>query len=588
MQPETIELAGSHVRLETLAHRHAEGLARAAATAPRLYRWSPVPQGVDGFHAYVETALGWRTAGTAVPFAIVRLSDQTVVGSTRIWNIERWAWPRDHPLAGRSDPDACEIGYTWLTASAIRTAVNTETKLLLLTLVFEQWQTQRVCFHADARNERSRAALERLGARFEGLLRAHRLAVDATPRTSVRFSILASEWPMVKERLHQRLPAAATCNSQSQARVSRRQSPGGAGRTNRSVVQIGALAPLTRPGWVEAGHHLLAGLELAVRDVNDSGGIAGRPLELEVRDTAADPRRAATAVDELARHGVAALVGEYHSVVARAAAARADALGVPFLCSSAVLDALTEKRTDWVARLSPPQSQGWQIYADFLLRGGHSRIAVAAESSVYWASGIRVLRDYLGPRGGTIIEFDMSALAASAVCDELVDTRATALLLLVGHPEPAVSIVKSVRHDQRLTEITIGAPAGQPEFAEWSNLLGADGAAIPFLRYLPERLTSVGVRVERALRQRFAEPPSFVAFEGYDSVAALADLLRRQGVNRARIAESWRRVAVEGTRGQISFVRKPGISVWQCASSPIQVVDRDPAGPDRFRVLHAN
>ncbi|MGW4774786.1 ABC transporter substrate-binding protein [Nocardia sp. NPDC004278] len=118
-----------------------------------------------------------------------------------------------------------------------------------------------------------------------------------------------------------------------------------------------------------------------------------------VRDTAADPQRAAAAVDELARLGVAALAGEYHSVVARAAAARADALGVPFLCSSAVLDALTEQPTEWIARLAPAQSHGWQIYAHFLLSAGHSRIAVAAESSAYWVSGARILRDYLAPRG---------------------------------------------------------------------------------------------------------------------------------------------------------------------------------------------
>src|ERR671919_923804 len=103
--------------------------------------------------------------------------------------------------------------------------------------------------------------------------------------------------------------------------------PAGAERTDGSSVQIGALVPLTRPGWVEAGRHLLAGLELGVRDVNDAGGIAGRPLELVVRDTAADPQRAAAAVDELARLGVAALAGEDHSLLARAAAARADALG---------------------------------------------------------------------------------------------------------------------------------------------------------------------------------------------------------------------------------------------------------------------
>src|SRR6185295_19751300 len=151
-----------------------------------------------------------------------------------------------------------------------------------------------------------------------------------------------------------------------------------------------------------------AGLELAARDVNDVGGIGGRPLELVVRDTAADPRKAAAAVDELAGLGVAALAGEYHSVVARSIAARADALGLPFLCSSAVLDALTEQPTTWVARLAPAQSHGWRIYADFLLGAGHRRIAVAAQPSVYWATGTRILRDYLAARGGSVLEFDIN------------------------------------------------------------------------------------------------------------------------------------------------------------------------------------
>jgi ABC-type branched-subunit amino acid transport system substrate-binding protein len=356
---------------------------------------------------------------------------------------------------------------------------------------------------------------------------------------------------------------------------------------DKSAIQIGALVPLTRPGWVEAGRHLLGGLELAARDVNDAGGIVGRPLQLLIRDTAGDAQRAAAAVVELTRLGVAAFGGEYHSVVARAAAAKADALGVPFLCSSAVLDALTEEPTDWVARLAPAQSQGWQVYADFLLGAGHSRIAVAIEPSVYWASGAGVLRDYLSARGGTVIGLDVRVLDPTAVCDELVANRATALLLLVGYPDPAVSIVTSVRRDQRLAEVMIGAPAGQPEFADWSKLLGDDSVAIPFLRYLPERLGPLGVRVETALHGRLAEAPSFVAFEGYDTVVVLADVLRSHGADRARIAESWPRVAVEGTRGQIQFSRTPGISVWQWVWPPIQIVDRDPAKPDRFRVLHA-
>lgn len=340
---------------------------------------------------------------------------------------------------------------------------------------------------------------------------------------------------------------------------------------NTSAVRIGALVPLTRPGWVEAGQHLLAGLELAVEDVNTAGG---RPVELVVRDTAADPQRAVAAVDELAGLGVAAVVGEYHSVVARAVAARADALGLPFLCSSAVLDELTEQPTDWVARIAPAQSHGWRIYADFLLNAGHRRIAVAAQPSAYWASGTRILRDHLAQHGGTVID-----IASTDVCDELVDSHATALLLLVGFPEPAVSIVQAVRRDQRLTHVMIGAPAGQPEFPEWATLLGDGGARVPFLRYLPEQLNPLGARVETALRQRLGQPPSFVAFEGYDTITVLADLLP---------SHDWSRVDVVGTRGPIRLSRVPGISVWQWVWAPVQVVEREPGANGRFRILHVN
>jgi ABC-type branched-subunit amino acid transport system substrate-binding protein len=369
--------------------------------------------------------------------------------------------------------------------------------------------------------------------------------------------------------------------------VSAPPSPPGAGPPDRSAVRVGALAPLTPPGWVEAGRHLLAGIELAVGDVNDAGGIGGRPLELVIRDTAADPQRATAAVAEFARLGVAAVAGEYHSVVARAAAAEADARGLPFLCSSAVLDALTQAPSDWVARLAPAQSHGWPIYAGFLLGAGHRRIALAAEPSVYWASGTAILRDYLAPRGGSVTELDARALAPAAVCDELARSGATALLLLAGFPEPAVSIVRAVRRDRRLAGVMLGAPAGQPEFGEWWALLGDDGVAVPFLRYRPERLSPLGAGVETALRQRLAEAPSFVAFEGYDTIAVLAGLLRDHGPDRARPVESWPRVAVEGTRGHIRFSRTPGISVWQWAWPPVEVVDRDPAQPGSFRIRRA-
>ncbi|MFC7219328.1 ABC transporter substrate-binding protein [Streptomyces polyrhachis] len=365
-------------------------------------------------------------------------------------------------------------------------------------------------------------------------------------------------------------------------------SPPGTEALDGSSVRIGALVPLSRPGWTGAGRQLLAGLESAVRDANGAGGVGGRPLELVVRDTAADPRRAEAAVEELAGLGVAALAGEYHSVVARAAAVRADALGLPFLCSSAVLDVLTEERTPWVARLAPAQSRGWRVYADFLLGAGHRRIAVAAQPSAYWAAGTRVLREYLAPRGGTVVELDMSALTPAAVCDALAADGASALLLLVGHPEPAVPLVRAVRRDPRLAGVLVGAPAGQPEFADWEASLGGDGAAVPFLRYLPERLTPLGARVGAALREQLSEAPSFVAFEGYDTVTVLAEVLRSHGTDPARIAAAWPQVAVEGTRGPIRFTRVPGIGVWQWTWAPVQVADRDPARPGRFRVLHTD
>jgi N-acetyltransferase len=194
-------LAGKYVRLEPLDYSYTDGLVAAAAADPSLYQWSLVPQDKAAVASYIDTALAWQKAGSAVSFVIVRAEDDAVVGSTRFFNIERWAWPQSHLRHGRQHPDACEIGYTWLTRSAIRTAANTESKLLMLTHAFETWQMLRVCLHTDARNLRSRAAIERIGAKFEGILRSHRMAADYIPRDSARFSIIVEEWPDVKRRL---------------------------------------------------------------------------------------------------------------------------------------------------------------------------------------------------------------------------------------------------------------------------------------------------------------------------------------------------------------------------------------------------
>jgi RimJ/RimL family protein N-acetyltransferase len=205
MGTQNLVLSGRHIRLEPLDHGHVDGLATAASVDRTLYQWSPIPQGKAEAITYVDTALAWLDAGTALPFVTVRVEDGVVIGSTRFFNLERWAWPPGHARHGRQAPDACEIGYTWLTRSAIRTGANTEGKLLMLTHAFETWEVLRVCLHTDVRNQRSRAAIERIGGKFEGILRSHRIAADFIARDSARFSIVAAEWPEVKQRLRRML-----------------------------------------------------------------------------------------------------------------------------------------------------------------------------------------------------------------------------------------------------------------------------------------------------------------------------------------------------------------------------------------------
>jgi RimJ/RimL family protein N-acetyltransferase len=199
---------GRYVRLEPLSHSHAEGLLAAATADPSLYQWSQVPQTASEMARYIEIALQQGEAGKATPFATVRVADGAVIGSTRFFDLDHWAWPAGHERNGRETADVGEIGYTWLTATAIRTGANTEAKLLMLTHAFEAWNMLRICLHTDERNYRSRTAIVRIGARFEGILRSHRMAADFIPRNSARYSIVASEWPGIKQRLTRRLHPA--------------------------------------------------------------------------------------------------------------------------------------------------------------------------------------------------------------------------------------------------------------------------------------------------------------------------------------------------------------------------------------------
>ncbi len=353
-------------------------------------------------------------------------------------------------------------------------------------------------------------------------------------------------------------------------------------------IRIGALAPLSPPGWCDAGRHLLAGLELGVRAVNEAGGIGGRPLELRVCDTAGDPARAIAAMEAFAEQDIAAVAGEFHSLVARAAAQAAERLNLPFLCSSAVLDRLVGQPSEWVARLAPAQSHGWRIYADALTAAGHRRIAAAVQPGEYWASGVRVLRNALEPAGASVTSLEAEDCSSDGVGDLLVAAGATALLVLAGDPEPAMSIVRAVRGDPRLDRLLIGAPAGQPEFGGWTSLVADSAVPIPFLRYLPDTLDGLGEQVLAGLRGILGERPSFVGFEGYDTIAVLAQVMRSAGAGRAAIAQAWGRVCVDGSRGRIRFTRADGSDVWQWAWPPVQVAARDPADPETVRVLRVS
>ncbi|MDX2704187.1 GNAT family protein [Streptomyces sp. PA03-6a] len=208
--PEPVTLEGKHVRLEPLSAAHVDGLLRAAAESRDTYAYTKVPADREAMARYVEEALQDQATGAALPFAVRDVQRDALIGSTRFLDLDHWtatpAWPagRSVPRSG-AVPTVAEIGSTWLAASAQRTPCNTEAKLLLLTHAFDVWDVLRVTLKTDARNARSRVAIERIGGRFEGIRRAHTLAVDGTVRDSAYYSILAGEWPGVRGALETRL-----------------------------------------------------------------------------------------------------------------------------------------------------------------------------------------------------------------------------------------------------------------------------------------------------------------------------------------------------------------------------------------------
>ena len=195
---ERFTLDGAHVRLEPLTMDHADHLLAASEEDRSTYAWTRTPDGPAGVVAYIDASRD----DDRIPFATYWKEVGRVVGSTSFFP-EWWEEAGDRP------PDVVEIGATFLAASAQRTVVNTEAKYLMLTHAFEVWGVMRVSLKTDARNERSRAAIERLGARYDGTLRCHMPAFGpgGGPRDSAFFSILTEEWPEVKSHLQHRLHA---------------------------------------------------------------------------------------------------------------------------------------------------------------------------------------------------------------------------------------------------------------------------------------------------------------------------------------------------------------------------------------------
>ncbi|HKA68220.1 MAG TPA: GNAT family protein [Actinomycetes bacterium] len=204
-------LTGALVRLDPLSPGHAAGLAEAAAESREHFGYSPIPHGVQDAERYIRTALTERDQGESIPYAVIDLRRNKVAGSTRFLDIDCWSgppWivePAAAAMALGATPTVAEIGHTWLAASAQRTGINVEMKLLMLTLAFDDWQCLRITLKTDARNQRSRTAIAAIGATFEGVRRAHLPAIDGGIRDSAYYSIVAAEWPAVRDLLRARL-----------------------------------------------------------------------------------------------------------------------------------------------------------------------------------------------------------------------------------------------------------------------------------------------------------------------------------------------------------------------------------------------
>jgi N-acetyltransferase len=208
-----LESGAAKLRLVPMALSHVDALAAAATADRSTFGLAPIPRDRDSTQRYVERALADQEANRCVPF-VAEVSGK-IVGSYRLMSLEWWTWPEgpinvpgEPRVVGRDPPDVAEIGHVWLSTAAQRKAVNAAALILLMQQAFDVWRVHRLIWKTDARNERSRNVMVRLGIGLEGIMRAHTPSADGGIRDVALYSIIPAEWPAVRAKLEAVVAAA--------------------------------------------------------------------------------------------------------------------------------------------------------------------------------------------------------------------------------------------------------------------------------------------------------------------------------------------------------------------------------------------
>ena len=246
------------------------------------------------------------------------------------------------------------------------------------------------------------------------------------------------------------------------------------------MIRIGGLGPLTLPGIPWAGRELRDGMNLAVQQLNHSGGVLSRQLTLLFEDTHGRPEAGVAAIEKLLDERVQVFAGEFHSVVADAVVEPMQRSGLPFVCASATLDNITARRLGFVFRLAPPQSYGWAVYADFLASEGFRHVVALQEDNFYWNNGSGVIEARLRKLGVRFTRLSVAPGLADAMSwIRQVQAKQSdppvpdILLLLMGYPEPLRSVVgEAHNHSLVPPACFLGDPAGRAVFSDWWEIVG--------------------------------------------------------------------------------------------------------------------